>query len=274
MVEADDGRGHLARVSGTGKVAARDMAMVVAHSDDETIGIGGQLPRLQDVVVIHVTDGAPRNLEDARRAGFASAADYAACRRRELEAAVALAGMVPSSLRSLDVPDQEASLDLVGIARRIAACFRDQSAACVVTHAFEGGHPDHDATAFCVHVARRLLRREGGDVTILEMPFYRSEGGGMVRQSFVPYPNSPELEVRLSAAQQRLKRAMLDAHASQRSVIEGFSVDVERFRVAPDYDFGLPPNGGDILYERHPWGMTGARWRELATAALRELDAS
>ena len=32
----------------------------------------------------------------------------------------------------------------------------------VLTHAYEGGHSDHDATAFAVHLAAGVMRREGG----------------------------------------------------------------------------------------------------------------
>src|SRR5205085_11027704 len=72
-------------------IPAGRAALVVAHPDDETLGLGGQLPRLNGLTIIHVTDGAPRNRHDASRHGFATAAAYAAARRRAPEAAVALA---------------------------------------------------------------------------------------------------------------------------------------------------------------------------------------
>jgi hypothetical protein len=31
------------------------------------------------------------------------------------------------------------------------------------------------------------------------------------------------------------------------------------------------PHGGALLYERENWGLTGARWLELAADAYREL---
>ena len=55
--------------------------IVVAHPDDETIGLGAQLGRFEDALLVHLTDGAPRDGEDARNYGFASVADYAAARR-------------------------------------------------------------------------------------------------------------------------------------------------------------------------------------------------
>jgi len=33
----------------------------------------------------------------------------------------------------------------------------------------------------------------------------------------------------------------------------------------------LLPNSGDLLYERHDWGMTGARWQALVREALDDL---
>lgn len=54
-------------------------------------------------------------------------------------------------------------------------------------------------------------------------------------------------------------------------MLSAFSLDAEFFRRAPAYDFTALPNQGLLLYERHPWGMTGARWTALAADALRAL---
>jgi N-acetylglucosamine malate deacetylase 2 len=266
----------LERLAGAGPVASARIAVVVAHPDDETIGIGGQLARLSDPLVVHVTNGAPRDSKDAIRSGFLTAAAYAQARRRELEAAVTLAGVPVSALVGLGFGDQEAALNLVPLARRLASIFADNDIGHVVTHAYEGGHPDHDATAFAVHQARSLIARRGHrpPPNLYEMPLYASESGGRVAQRFVPDASRPEVTLVLDEAQRRLKRKMLDAHESQRAVTTIFTVDVERFRRAPDYDFTTLPNGGDLFYDRQNWGMTGRRWEELAREALRELEAS
>lgn len=135
----------LAGLAGTDRIDASRVAIVVAHPDDETIGVGGQLARLDGITIVHVTDGAPRDLGDARARGFASAEAYAAARRRELEAAMALAGVPATALLTLDVPDQGAAFVMPGIAARLATLFAEREIELVLTHAYEGGHPDHDA---------------------------------------------------------------------------------------------------------------------------------
>src|SRR6185437_9724842 len=54
----------------------------------------------------------------------------------------------------------------------------------VFTHAYEGGHPDHDAVAFAVHAACRL-----SDIppAIVEMPYYHRQDGRLITGEFPTY---------------------------------------------------------------------------------------
>jgi len=140
----------------------RDVIVVVAHPDDETIALGGQLGRMRGIRIIHVTDGAPFDMADALACGFSTREDYANARRRELEEAMALAGVGPDRLLSLGLPDQTAPRNLAAAARRLSEMFGGGGVRTVLTHCYEGGHPDHDATAFAVRAACRLLALPGG----------------------------------------------------------------------------------------------------------------
>src|SRR4051812_11427073 len=70
--------------------------VVAAHPDDETIGAGPRLARLRAVQVVFVTDGAPADLRDVARLGFASRAAYASARAREADTALSLLGIDPA----------------------------------------------------------------------------------------------------------------------------------------------------------------------------------
>ncbi len=258
----------LERLARREALPSRDVAIVVAHPDDETIGIGAQLPRLREATMIHVTDGAPRNLADAKRAGFATAEAYAAARHRELEGALAIAGFPREASLRLEFADQQAANNLAAITRRLIEIFMSRRIAHVFTHAYEGGHPDHDATAFCVHQARA----SGAQIAIYEMPLYRAGEGGRIAQRFSPEGTDPGYLVEMTPDERSLKEAMLAAHVSQRPVTTIFSLDTERFRRAPAYDFNELPNGGDVFYEGRNWGMTGELWLRHVAAAKRELS--
>ena len=66
------------------------------------------------------------------------------------------------------------------------------------------------------------------------------------------------------------KLRMLACHATQERVWRWFPLEVERFRVAPHYDFTRLPEP-PLYYERFDWNMDGARFIELARSAHREL---
>lgn len=241
---------------------AGPVALVVAHPDDETIALGGSLALLPDLLLVHVTDGAPRLLDDAARHGFADPARYAAAREAELARALATAGLAPARAR-LDIPDQEAALHLRAIADRLTALLRAHGSGLVLTHAYEGGHPDHDATACAAHHAARAL-----GLPVLEFPLYRAGTRGMVVQRFLPGPR-PTL-IRLAAGEARAKRAMLACFATQEAVTDWFDPARERLRPAAPARFDRPPHPGRLNYEAWGWEMDGDRFRALARAAFTE----
>lgn len=253
------------------RIDASDVGIVVAHPDDETIGCGAQLARWAEATLVLVTDGAPVNLKDARGAGFATAMDYARARRRELENALALAGIPREALVTLDIPDQQVARRLVEVTHRLMEIVEARNLNILFTHAYEGGHPDHDATAFAVHAAARLLETRGRPLLVVEMPFYRAGKGGVALQSFAPAPDTEELTVHLQPDQQSLKRRMMAAHRTQAAILAPFGVTAEHFRIAPRYDFSMLPNEGRISYEKQDWGLAAREWLALARQALAEL---
>jgi LmbE family N-acetylglucosaminyl deacetylase len=255
------------------------LLVAVAHPDDETIGAGILLSRLPFLSrVLHITDGAPRERRflPARFAG--GHAEYAAERRRELVAAMTIAGVEEASLDCLNFPDLEATCELSSLSRKVADRFEELRPDLVVTHAYEGGHPDHDATAFAVHAAAELLRRGGRpSPAILEMALYRASPGATgpndrLMQEFLPAGPEPAATpwvLELTPSDRELKDRMLACFKTQRALLRKLSLARrESFRLAPRYDFTRPPHVGPLLYELSRFPITGERWRELARDAM------
>lgn len=267
---AEDLLGALLR---PGRIAGDGVALVVAHPDDETIGMGGQLHRLDGVRLVHLTAGAPRNEATARWHGFETPADYALARTGELSDAAAIAGVDPQRCMALGLTDQEVSFSLTNTARRLAGIFAEHGVEAVFTHPYEGGHPDHDATAFAVHAAASLVERAIGEgPAVYEMTFYHARPSGFCVQHFAPIPDAPEIAIDLDEISFDRRAKMVAAHATQAKMLSQFTKPVERFRRAPAYDFSALPNGGLLHYANYEWGMTGERWLALTAASLCELD--
>jgi LmbE family N-acetylglucosaminyl deacetylase len=240
--------------------------VVVAHPDDETTGCSAALG--PGAAVVHVTDGAPRDPRFHTAAGFPSREAYAAARRAEKRAALAIAGVPEDLCVELGFPDQEAALDMPLVAARILAIVVAERPAFVLTHAYEGGHPDHDACAFATAAAVAAVARAGGDPpALMEFALYNRLGGARRTFTFVPSAREIVHTRTLDPAERLRKRRMYACYASQRGVVASLPIRVERVRAAPPYDFTRPPHAGPRYYEMFSWGMTSARWAGLATAA-------
>jgi N-acetylglucosamine malate deacetylase 2 len=249
------------------RLQGRRVLVVAGHPDDETIGCGGLLGHMREPLILHVTDGAPRNLAYARAAGFELREDYAQARRIELGNALELAGIREEQTRSLGIADQEASLDMAALAGRIADILRETQPGAILTHPYEGGHPDHDATAFAVHAACALLPSAPH---IFEFTSYHVRDGAMEVGQFL-IDSEPGEAVQLTNSDRARKGRMIECFATQLPMLRQFPMDMEWFRPAPVYSFTEPPHSGKLFYEKFDWGMTGERWRRLAAEALQGL---
>jgi LmbE family N-acetylglucosaminyl deacetylase len=247
------------------RLLAARVLMVVAHPDDETIGAGGRLDALALAAIVHVTDGAPRDPAFANHAGFATPDAYRAARRAELEAAIAVAGVPATRLVALAVPDQDACDHLVELTHRLEALIDEHAPAAILTHPYEGGHPDHDAAAFIVQAARDRLGPRAP--ACIEMAYYHRVDQALVCGAFLP-GSPPGRLVTLSPAQRMRKQRMLACFASQRAVLATFDDAHERFRIAPRHDFTQRPHAGPLHYETLGWPATGARFCARAAEAL------
>ncbi|PAX08046.1 PIG-L deacetylase family protein [Sphingomonas lenta] len=241
-----------------GAAVEEPVAVVVAHADDETLWAGSALARLRNCRLIHLTDSAPRSMIDAHRLGIERREDYARLRAAELDAALAELGATPERI-AYDVPDQETADHLPALVERLTGDCRGVSA--IVTHPYEGGHPDHDGAALaCRIVADRL------GCALVEFACYAEFDGTRVFGRF--WPGTPEHARPLSPFERGAVARALAAHRSQRDVIGDYVPDAERWRDAPGYDFTGPPPPGNSLYDRFGWAITSGIWRERARALL------
>lgn len=245
--------------------------IVAAHPDDEVIGLGSRMPFIKNIRIIHTTDGAPNNLLDARTHGFSDAHKYRLARREELKSALRYADIKEDALIEAGFPDQETAFYLTDLIEFISFKIRELKPGIVITHSYEGGHPDHDSTSLAVHAALRILGiRAPYAPTILEFSSYHSNmNGGISVMNFLPHKSTTVREIYLTPLQAALKLKMLNCFVSQKAVLDIFPFDREVYRTAPFYNFAAPPHKGKLYYENFRWGVeSGSQWRMLALSAL------
>lgn len=260
--QAELARQRFETLSRTSSDGSAPVALVAAHPDDETIGASALLARSRNACVIFVTDGAPRDTRLWSKTIQGSREQYAAVRRLEAERALAHAGIPARQITWLGGVDQEAISTVPQLLRQLVDLVEQVRPELLVTHPYEGGHPDHDCAALLASLALSRF-----PLPLVEMTSYHARDGRLVTGEFLGSNPSEEWRLELSAEDKIRKKKMLEEYRSQQTVLESFGIDREPFRLARAYDFCRPPHEGKLWYECLGWAMTGERWRTLARAA-------
>lgn len=247
-------------------------SVIVAHPADEVVGAGCLISKLIDVTILHVTDGAPCDMHDAEAAGFRKRSDYAQARRRECLAALAIANVPEDRVVEFAVIDQCAAHDLPDLTKRITKFLQQSGADIVVTHPYEGAHPDHDATAFATHAALRLMKENGfRPPALFEMALHPSTDFKAKLPEFLPGSERETTTLLLDERARQLKQQMFACFETQRASLAVSPLGPEKFRQPVSYDFSVPPQNGQLHYENFAWAPSRGEWQSLVAKALDNL---
>lgn len=232
--------------------------LLVAHPDDETVGCAALLQRVREPIVAFATDGAPR--DPHFWSSYGSRLQYARVREEEARRALGMIGVSEVEFMGLQpvetegIADQELYVNLRIAFERISALILRHRPRALLTHAYEGGHPDHDSCSF---LGAQLAARHG--LHVWEFPLYhRHSEGNIAHQRFVVPSDREEGLLEITPEEADNKRRMLDAYVSQRTILSEFDPNLERFRSQHEYDYSLPPHEGVLNYEAWGWHITGS----------------
>lgn len=257
----------------TGKKAEKlKILIIAAHPDDEVIGAGLVIMYHPDSIILHLTDGAPVNMHDALHAGFSSRDEYSSCRLKELSTALTLIDIHSDQCFNLNIIDQNSVYCIPDIITTIIDFINRYKPDIILTHSYDGGHPDHDTASFATWAACKiLLKKDQCTPVIAEFATYHGKCKQISRLDFLPYGEIPEFKLYLAKYEQTLKTKLFEHYKSQFDILKHFPVTHECYRLQPNYNFKQPPLTDYILYDSYNWGINSYIWSKCIHHTLNTL---
>lgn len=241
--------------------------MLVAHPDDEVIAFAGLMQQMKKAAVVFATDGAPRDSYFWKHYG--SREHYAEVRRQEAQRALAIAGAQPVFLSdriSGGIADQELFRRLPEAIQAFEQVVDMIAPNVLLTLAYEGGHPDHDACSFIGWWVGRHKK-----VPVWESPLYHRNSDGSDAVQTFPRLTGQEVHYIVDAQALQKKVEMFHTYRSQKLILDGFRPELEQFRPMADYDFSRRPMPWKLNYESWQWAMTGEEVAQAFASYLKEV---
>jgi LmbE family N-acetylglucosaminyl deacetylase len=230
--------------------------LIAPHPDDELAGccaaVGRARAQGSTVAVAFLTTGipSPERFWPWQRPGHAERVER---RRAEAQRVAAKIGVEIAHVSKVAARRLK---DEMGAARDVllGLCAK-RKADMVWAPAYEGGHPDHDAASFIASTLR-------GERPVWEFSEYNFCGGRVHSNEFAA-PTVEEVELKLSAEEQRVKKMLLGMYASERGNLSYLRTEREVFRPQVDYDYSRPPHPGTLFYRRYAWAAFHPRVNEV-----------
>ncbi len=245
-------------------------SVIVAHAADEIFGAGCLISKLMDVTILHATEGVGVELDPSGPRLLPN--DISEQLHRECVAALALAHVPENKIVDFSLQQYALPQNLTFITRKIKSFLQESQPDIILTHPYEGGHPDHDAIAFATHAALRILNENGfKPPALFEMALYPSGEPIAKVPEFLSRMESESTTLLLDQQSQQLKQRMYNCLRTQLDLAVASPSNFERFRRPPDYDFTRLPHEGKLHYERFDWALSPGEWHALSTRALLQL---
>src|SRR5207249_7068880 len=172
-------------------------------------------------------------------AAYGSRQAYAEVRRQEAKLASRAAGNTKifflSDVAGNTFVDQELFKNLMAATAALRGPAGVSGTSAILTHAYEGGHPDHDACSFLGHAL-------GKDLTlpVWEMPLYHRDQEGVMRRQQFLCGSGEEFELPPTGEELERKRRMVDEYKSQHHAIRDVPWAPDPLRAQPTYHHCCP----------------------------------
>jgi LmbE family N-acetylglucosaminyl deacetylase len=231
---------------------------IFAHPDDESLGASALISRnSKNSSIIFATDGMPPPKTDAEYyppyttyPPFGSA--YSQYRISEATQALSKLGIDKQQISFLQMPDSRIIDSLDIFTQKIFDIIDSTNIKLLYTHAYEGGHIDHDLVCFAVWNA--VQKTQNNIKEIIEIPIYNFEHEEYNHNLPLDTQKEQAEAIWLTTEELKNKQKAISNYPSQTVDTQYFDIKNPEFHIKHKTPVSLnrfqePPHKGALQYE-------------------------